>query len=173
MAIAQFEITKRSRRPNYSMPNTPAANGSLADGTIQTSRGVAFEESATPDTAQLATGASPILGFVTRNIMKGGPQLADSIYPGRIDLPTVAGQEASFEYAEEVEAEGTDYICGTGARGLDNTTVVGTKLSFDAGRFCKATTGQLAEFQLVGQITPKDSGNACRIRARRLAGDYV
>lgn len=167
----QFEITKRSRRPNYSMPNTPALVGT-ADNTVQTSRGVAFMEGAV-DTAALADGSSPIIGFVTRPILKGGPGLGDSIYPGKIELGTVAGQEASFEDAEEIEAEGADYICGTGARQLDNTTAVNTKLSFDAGRFCKATTGQLSEFVLVGQLTQQDSGNVCRIRARRTHGDYV
>lgn len=166
---SQFEITKRSRRPNYSMLNTP--NLGLAAGTVQNARGVAFQESITADTAELANGVAPILGFVTRIIMAGGPQLGDSIYPGRIELPTLAGQEASFEYAEEIEAEGTDYICGTGVRTIDNTTAPRTPLSFDLGRFCKAQAGQLAEFELTTQLTPRDSTNVCRIRARRLTGN--
>lgn len=173
---SQFEITKRSRRPNYSLPNTPAPNGALADGTIQTPRGVAFQQdNADPlgQTAKLAAGTSPILGFVTRHIMKGGPQLADSIYPGRIDLPTIAGQEASFEYAEEVEAEGTDYISGTGLYAITSATALNTKLSFLNGQFCVAQSGQLSEFILVGQLTPQDDTNNCRILARRTAGDFA
>lgn len=174
-----FEITKRGRRPNYSFPNSPA-DQNLGQGTIQTYRGVAFQESLTADTTELANGLGPCVGFVTRNIASGGPDLGSSIYPGRIDLPTVAGQEASYEDAEEVEAECASngsgngyYICGTGARALTNTTPLRTPLSFDLGRFCVAQTGQLSEWELVAVLTATDSSNPYRLRMRRVHGHII
>lgn len=167
----EFEIIVRSRRPNFSLAQTPARDNSIADGQIQYRRGLAFMEDPTnPDKAILADGTISIAGFVTRDIAAGGPQLESSIYPGKIELPTVAGDEASFEDGEVVEAEG-DYICGTGSRGLDNTTEPGTELSFDNGRFCKATTGQISEWVLVASnLTVVNEDNDCRIRARRKHG---
>lgn len=171
--MAKFEITKRSRRPNYSMLHTPAADTSLAAGAIRYPRGTAFQESSTADTAELADGSQPIIGFVTRPIAAGGPQLADSIYPGRIDLPTPDGDEASFEYAEEVQAEGSDFVQGSGSDKLDTNTALKTKVSFRGGKFCAAATTQIAEFMVVQKLTPEDSANVVRFGLRRIDAPFI
>lgn len=156
MAKALFEITRRSPRPNYSMLSTPTG----ADYT----RGVAFMESATVlDAAALADGSGPIVGFITRDSTQTGPDLGDAIYPGKIQLPFKSGEEASFEFAEEVEAEGASFVDA----GILANTAINTPLTFTAGKFALGATGKICEYILVGLPTPTVNTNV-RIKARRL-----
>lgn len=155
-----FEITKRSPLPvnSYICPATAYV------------RGTAMQESATAGTAELADGTKPFGGFMTRNSQVGGPSLGDSIYPGRLELPFPTGDYGSFEFAEEVEAEGAQFVSGaTGA--ISTGTALKTPLSFSAGLFCIAQSGQLVEYELVEQQAPVVAGNV-RIRARAVRG-YV
>lgn len=174
--MALFEITKRSLVPFNSL-TTPAPDNSLVAGTVVNERGVAFQFSATDGGAVLADGSKAFAGFLARRTKVNGPSLEDVVYPGRLELPFVAGGPASFEYAEEVEVEGpagvnSTYLIGTGASAISGSTAASTKLSFSGGAFCVAQTGQYAEFELVAQLTPETSGNV-RFRARRLTSHQV
>jgi len=177
--MALFEITKRSEQQNSSL-TTPVAAAVV---------GLAFQESAVAGAAELADGTKPFIGFVTRAVQVGGPTVAQlgfgylgggvpPIFPGGIELPFVAGEHASFEMAEEVEVEGSDYIDGTGSdailgSGQGGTSALGTKISFAAGKFCTALTGQSVWGQIVEHMIPEVQPNV-RIRVRSLmAGGFV
>ena len=130
--MAQFEITKRSLVP-YNSLTTPAPSGSLATGTVVNERGVAFQFGSTDGQAELADGTKAFGGFLSRRTKVGGPSLEDVVYPGRTELPFVAGGPASLEYTEEVEVEGpananSTYMIGTGAGAISATTPAGTNL---------------------------------------------
>lgn len=128
-----FEITRRSPLPVRSLV-TPASPAT---------RGQAFQESATAGTAELADGTKPFAGFITRNSQVGGPVLGDVIYPGRLELPFETGFAGSFEYAEEIEAEGTTFIDTASQYGAITTgTALGTELTFNAGKLSVATSGK-------------------------------
>jgi hypothetical protein len=148
--MSLFEIRFRSPKPNRNLLTPNAAS----------ERGVAFQESAVAGTSELADGTKPIAGFCSRKVLVGGPGLGDHIYPGRLELPFTATQEAAFELAEEVEAEGANYIDGS----ITGGTALKTPLMFTAGKFALATTGKWSEFMLVEQMTPEVGGNV-RIRA--------
>jgi hypothetical protein len=164
MAESQFEITKRSPRSNYSMLTTPA------DGW---KRGQAFQEGATADSAILADGTAPIIGFATRPGVVGGPDIGYQVWPNRLEGPNTAGEEASFEDAEEFEAEGDDYVKGSGSNKIDASTALKTRLAFEDGKAIVATSGKLSEFMVVGKPAVKDSGNVVRIKARRVKGEVI
>jgi hypothetical protein len=171
--MAQFEITKRSFVP-YNSLTTPAPSGSLAAGTVVNERGVAFQFGSTDGQAELADGTKAFAGFLARRTKVNGPSLEDVVYPGRTELPFVAGGPASFEYAEEVEVEGpaganSTWLIGTGAGAISAATAAGTKLSFSGGAFCVAQASQNAEFEMAAQMTPETSGYV-RFRARKLTG---
>jgi hypothetical protein len=150
-----FEITRRSSRPVRSLL-TPAT---------AYPRGTAMQESATAGTAELADGTKPFAGFMTRASKVGGPDLGDITYPGRLDLPFATGEEGTFEFAEEVEAEGSDYVDA----GITAGTTLKTPLTFLNGKFYIAASTNLAEFVLVELPTPRDAGNV-RIRAVPIDG---
>jgi hypothetical protein len=156
-----FEITKKSPRPVNTLltPAVPAV------------RGTPMQESATAGQAELADGTKPFAGFMTRASQVGGPVLGDVIYPGRLELPFATGEEGSFEFAEEMVAEGADYISSDGTVGITAATALKTPCSFVGGKFAKAATGQFVEFVLVELPTPELAGN---VRARfRATPGYV
>lgn len=150
--MAKFEILKRSPRPNVSL-KSPVANAL---------RGIAFQESATPNVAELADGTISFQGFVTRPVKIGGPDLGDSIYPNRIELPFTAGEEMSLELAEEFVAEGADYLySGTGM--ITSGTSLKSQCGFKDGKIRVAQGSEIKEFTLVELMTPETEGN---VRAR-------
>jgi hypothetical protein len=154
--MSLFDIKVRSSRPNRSLL-TPAAAAE---------RGVAFiEDVASPGTAKLADGTLPIVGFLSQKSTVAGPTIQDQVMPGRTQLPVKAGDEASFEYAEEVEAEGSTYLDAA----LISSHANGTKCSFVAGKFKAAATTQVAEFVVVENMTPEVAGNV-RLRLQRIEG---
>ena len=157
-----FEITKRSPRPVVSLL-TPASGQGYAltagSGLIGYMRGTPMQESATPGQAELADGTKPFAGFLTRDSQAGGATLADQIVPGRLELPFVAGEDGSFEFAEEVVAEGPLLIDA----GLTGATPLKTPISFAAGKFAVAGSGQNAQWVLVELPAPDTTGN---VRAR-------
>jgi hypothetical protein len=150
-----FEITKRSPRPTTSLL-TPAA---------ACVRGQPLQESAVAGQAELADGSKPFAGWLTRVSQVGGPALGDVIYPGRLELPFVAGQEGTTEFAEWIELEGASYLDA----GITGATPLKTPLSFKAGLVAVATSGQFVEHMLVEQQTPVTAGNV-RIRIAVVPG---
>lgn len=124
-----------------------------------------MQESATAGLAELADGSKPFAGFLTRNTVVGGPVLGDVIYPGRLELPFETSGPGSFEFAEEVEAEGATFVDA----GITAGTALKTPLTFTAGKFAVAGSGNLVEYELVEKQTPVVVGNI-RIRARAVYG---
>lgn len=128
-----------------------------------------MQESSTAGQAELADGSAPFVGFQTRDSQVGGPVLGDVIYPGRLELPFVAGEEGTFEHGEEVSAEGTDFIDTTSQYGaISSGTALKSPLTFKAGKFSLALSGDLVFYMLVDKPTPEIAGNV-RIRARAVA----
>ena len=159
--IMLFELLKRSPRPVVSLL-TPASGQGYAlpmSGLIGYMRGTPMQESATAGQAELADGSKPFAGFMTRDSQGGGGVLGDMIYPNRLELPFVAGEDGSFEFAEEVVAEGANLIDA----GLTAATPLKTAISFAAGKFAVAISGQDAQFVLVGLPAPETAGS---VRAR-------
>ena len=155
-----FEILRRSPRPVVSLLTPASGQGyALANGLIGYARGTPMQESATAGQAELADGTKPFAGFMTRDSQAGGPVLGDTIYPGRLELPFAAGLEGSFEFGEEVVAEGPNFIDA----GLTAATPLKTAVSFAGGKFAVAVSGQDAQFVLVELPAPDVTGD---VRAR-------
>lgn len=154
-----FTITKRSPLPVNSLL-TPA---------VAAVKGAAMQESATAGTAELADGTKVFAGFQTRASAVDGPVLGDLIYPGRLELPFVATQDGTYEFAEEVVAEGTDYLSADVTVGIAVNSPLKSPCSFVGGKFALGATGQICEYMLVEtNITPEVAGNV-RARFRRMA----
>lgn len=150
-----FNINKRSPRPVNSLLTAAAA----------AVRGVAFQESATAGTAELADGTKPIAGFMTRDSVVGGPVLGDIVYPGRLELPFATGEEGTFEFAEEVELEGSQFVDAS----LTGSNALKVGVMFTAGKAALATSTHFVEFMLVENMTPEVVGNV-RVRLRTTPG---
>jgi len=74
------------------------------------------------------------------------------VLPGRFELPFKQGDEVSVEKADEVQAAGSDYLVTSGDNAIDTDTAVGTKITFDAGRFAVAGANDTAWFKLSAQL---------------------
>jgi hypothetical protein len=85
---------------------------------------------------------------------------------------SVAGGAASADLPAELEVEGSDYVLGSSGSAITADTAVGTKLSFDQGRFSVAATGEFAQYRLVKVMTPVTSGNV-RIYVQEIEGYLV
>src|ERR1039458_966625 len=83
---------------------------------------------------------------------------------GEIMTPNFAdgNTAATLEEALDLEVEGPDNLLTTsGATGAVTTgTTVGTRLSFAAGKFYVAQTGDLAYYKVAAQMNPTDGGLA-------------
>ena len=159
-----FEIKRTSPRRNISLL-TPS-------GTTYP-RGTAFQESDTLGTAELADGTKAQVYFATREIKNGGPALADDVMPGRLELPFTAGDEASFEDAEVIELEGSDFIyAGTGA--ITGATALDSQIAFKDGKARVAQAGEYVWGLLKSvSLTPEDSGNTLRIQVEKLTSNLA
>lgn len=96
--MSYFEITRSSPKKNISTVYAIAAI-----------RGLALAKS-TDTVSMLADGIKPFIGHLTRDVVVGGPVLADHVYPGRLELPFTAGTEVSTAFADALEIEGTTMI---------------------------------------------------------------
>lgn len=156
--MSNFDIKRSSPRKHQSL-QTPVA---------EALRGQFFQESAVAGVAELANGEKPLAGCLTRDVKVGGPTLADHVYPGRLELPFTAGLQASFEKAEEFEAEGTDYLAASGGGGaITSGTTLETELSLINGKLCVRGGAQIGFYRLKEIMTPETSG-ALRIRAAQI-----
>lgn len=165
--MALFEILRRGQRQSESLllPNAVAPLGR------------AFQESATAGTAELADGTKPIAGFVTREVITALPTPSIAEMTGQGVQPLEQGHLApyhgAFEDAQEVVAEGADYIfADDDPKDLTGATNLKTLCSFTGGKFCKALEGQYAEFMLVEKPTAEVNGNV-RMRFIRVAGSLI
>jgi len=151
---ALFEIIRRGPRENKSL-TMPA---------VAIVEGAAMQEDTTnPGTAKLADGTTPFGGFVNRPVVVGvpTPTYAELAGGGSLPLesPYQAGHEGSLEDADEVIAEGADYVLGTGGDAISAGTAVNTKCSFRVGKFCVAQTNQRVEYVLIEKPAPVVAGN--------------
>jgi hypothetical protein len=80
---------------------------------------------------------------------------------GEIMTPYEQSKPASVEEALDLEVEGPDNVLTTsGATGaVTALTSVGTRLSFAAGKFYVAQSGDLAYYKLIAQMTPTEGGD--------------
>lgn len=159
MPTSDFEIKRTSPNRNVSLLSPSGADAP---------RGTAFQESDTLGSAELADGTKARVYFATRQIKNGGPALADDVMPGRLDLPFTAGDEASFEDAEYIELEGSDYLyASTGA--ITSGTAIDTEVAFKDGKV-RAKQGSEYAWGLLKSVslTPKDSANTLRIAIEKL-----
>ena len=184
-----FQVIRKGPRPNKSIRFATNLAAQLA--------GIAFIESSTPNKDQddsggcaLADGTRSFAGFVTRPVLAqvGGlpavpvPTYSELSTGGNPNIPFEeafsAGLEGSLEDADEYEAEGSTFLATNSANGsntnndLTAATTVGTKCSFLGGKTCKATTAQVAEFEVAEVQTPNTAGNL-RMRFRRIYGVII
>jgi hypothetical protein len=154
---ALHEITIKSERRTISL-KTPTGD--------DFKRGIAMQESATAGTAELADGTKPAAGLLTCDATQTGPQLADHVFEGRLELPTKSGQEASFEDWNEIEVEGADFL---DAALIGSIPAAKTELTFAAGKWIAATTGKFVEGLMAEDLSanPNVAGNK-RIRIQRV-----
>lgn len=159
-----FEITKRSMR-QYKSLVVPAG--------VAAARGTAYiEDPAHPGKAKLADGSLPIAGFITRDARVGGPALEDMIFT-RLEGPFTSGEDASFEHAEEVEAEGEHLYSGNGGTAIAANTAIGIRCSFLDGKFVTAAAAQTAEYYLAEIKAACVPPNTFRARFVRLEGQTI
>jgi len=155
--MSQFEIRRPYRGDHISRKIANAA-----------ARGIAYGSHASdPASADLAGGTN-FLGFVTRDVVAGGPVLADHVFPGRLELPFTAGDECSLCKADEIEVEGDlnngGMLTTSGTGAITGGSSVGAALSFNNGKLRAAQGGDQVFYRLSAQLTPETVGNV-RIRA--------
>lgn len=121
-------------------------------------RGVAIQaDTTTPSKGALATG--DYLGFLTRDVVATLDVAERAVWPGRLELPFIAGGQVSIERADAIEAEGTDYLVTSGTGALAAETSLGTDLSFASGKLRVKQSGDRAVFKLREVQTPEVAGN--------------
>jgi hypothetical protein len=158
MATSQHEITRQS----------PSRNISLKSPGTAYPRGTAMQTADNGTDMELCDGTKPYAGFLTRETVVGGPVLADHVYPGRLELPFTAGDEASLEKAEQFEAEGTDFLDAA----LIASNAVDTEIALIGGKAKAAAQGNYVEFIVAAVLTPQDSDNTVRLRFEKI-GPYL
>jgi hypothetical protein len=155
--MSLFEIKRRSPHDNISIELDFASV-----------RGKAImRDTTTPTKGALAAGV--FLGFLTRDVVDGGPTAIEraGVYPGRLEQDDDFGQ-VTLELADAVEAEGSDYVLTSGTGALSSGTAIGTLLSFVDGKFYVAQGSDEKPFRLGKVLTEEVSGNL-RIYAERVA----
>ena len=164
--MALFEILRRGVRQNKS----------LIVPSVAQPMGMAFQESATAGTAELADSTKPFAGFVTRPIVTALPTPTIAELTGQGEQPLeqdfLGGYEVGLEDAEEFVAEGpTLQYSGTGQ--INGATTLKTKCAFKDGKVRVAQSGEYAEYMLVEKQTVEVATNAVRGRFERIYGEIV
>ena len=155
-----FEIIRKTPRPVVSL-KTPASDAgyTLSNGLTGYLRGTPMQESATPGQAELADGTKPFVGFQARDSQAGGPTLGELILGLILEEHYMAGDYGTYEKADEVIAEGANFIDSS----ITTGTTVTTPCSFVGGKFSTLSSGQISEWTVAEQMTPMVAGNV-RVR---------
>lgn len=115
-------------------------------------------------------------GFLTRDVRTGTvPRTSDELlFPNSsLETPFLAQKEGTLEDADEFEAEGSDFLkTGAGTGQITGATAAGTKLSFESGVLYVAQEGDVAQYELIAQMTPEVDGGV-RIWVKKIAGYVV
>lgn len=177
---SKFEILRRKSVLNASGTFTSPSYSLVSEGTETAPRGLALGPHPTnPEAFDVAYGdGNGYLGHLTRRVVKGGLTEVERLL-GRVDSQTPIGHESPFkdgeevsvERAEEFEAEGPDLILTSGTGAIDETTPVGTPLSFYHGKVRAAQANDTVYFTLsANNLDPVDDGNEdLRIRCVAVA----
>jgi len=110
-------------------------------------------------------------GFLTRASAVGSGLTTDEHFFGiyrddTIETPFEAGHAGSIDdaqYVTEIEAEGASYLKLSSTGLLSGSTAADTEISFDVGLFYVAQTGDVVQYKVRAQMTPKVAGQV-RIR---------
>lgn len=124
--------------------------------------------------------AAGFVGFVTKEVRKGpgftdteiafmGSGLSTTYPSGEIMTPFEPGKPATLVEAIDVEVESPDNLVTSGGQAASTATTVGTLMTFLAGKFAVATTGDLATYKVVSQLTPEVAGET-RLYLTRVTG---
>ena len=134
-------------------------------------RGTAIMRSPT-DPSRGVPADGKLLGFVTRDVVVGGPTVIQRASGG--ELPFAAGDECSLELDDAFVCEGDAYIVTSiGPEAIDNSTPARTRCSFRNGRTCGAQGGDDAIYRLANNSGLPNSclasdGDGPRIRLESL-----
>lgn len=121
-------------------------------------RGTAIQvDTTTPANGALAT--ADYVGFLTRDVVASLDVSERAIWPGRLELPTLVGEQATLERADAIEVEGADYIVLSGTGAITGGTTLGTELSFAGGKLRQKQASDRAIFKLREFVTPLTGGN--------------
>lgn len=181
-----FEIRRRAPHRNVSVIiDDPSGVGAAGD--IVVYRGTAIMRDDTnptkgaPASPNVSGGVGQaLLGFVTRNVVVGGPTViqraqlfGDTPLIKELELPFAAGQEASIEHADAYVAEGDAYIVGSGTGAITGSTPLGTRCSFKDGKTYVAQSGDDVLYVLADISTNANSllvagGDGPRCRFERV-----
>lgn len=148
-------ITRRSPHSNVSLVIPFAAKA----GTF------VMVDTTTP--ANAALGSGDAIGVLTRDVVSDLTVTERAVWPGRLELPFIVGQQGSVERLDAFEAEGTDHLVTSGTGALASNTALGTKLSVYGGKVRVAQTGDREMFRLREILTPEEAG-ALRIAAEAI-----
>src|SRR6266550_9202264 len=126
-----FKITRRGARD----PKSLVMPAGYPEGTAMQ------EDTANPGNAILADGSAPAM-FLNRTVSASSPaaplpslaELSGGL--PQLEQPYTSGYEGSLEDADEVVAEGSDYVQGSGSDKIDANTALKTQCSFRDGKFC-------------------------------------
>jgi hypothetical protein len=120
------------------------------------------------------------VGFVTKEVRKGpgftdteiafmGQGLTTTYESGEIMTPFEPGKAATLIEAIDLEVESPDNLVTSGAQAVSGSTKAGSLLTFLAGKFALATTSDVAQYKVVSQLTPEESGKV-RVYITRVTG---
>lgn len=118
-------------------------------------------------------------GFMTRDsraAVDGSVRTDEEhLFPNAaFEAPFLVSAEGTIETeVTELVVEGDLYIKDASTGAITISTAAGTKLSFEAGLFYEAAEGDLAQWELVAQLTREDTANTCRIHVKKIQGYLV
>jgi len=168
-----FDIKRRSPHRNI----TIVVNQACARG-LAIMRSVSNPQQGVPASpADDAGVGAPLLGFLTRPVVDGGPTViqraqlyGDSPLVKELEQPFTLGQECSLEHADAVVVEGeNNMVVGSGTGYIDDSTALGTRCGFYEGRFRVAQSGDDELYALTDistdantLLTAEGDGPRCR-----------
>lgn len=115
---------------------------------------------AASSTAAAVAASGNFIGFLARAVVSAADaktfhetlELHGSINGDEGELPYTVGDYVSLVEIDEAEISGTDYLKVASTGAIANNTAIGTPLTFVAGKFAVAQTGEIPHFVLTAQL---------------------